>query len=647
MARPRRRLTVIAALDMVGYSELIQRDELGAIREVRSIYRNLVRPTIARFGAHIIKTMGDGGLIEFPSVLDAVEWTMAFQNGMAARNASRQRAPVEVRAAIVLADVIVSDDDRFGAAIGFAMRLQAAAPPGGIAITHSVRWQLLGEPAAAFKPAGFLTLRSVPYPVDAWFWMPEGLPMPIRTPTPNQLLTPGSLAVPGFAPPERTAAAVRPAASEPVDLRPLTIVLPFDDLSPRGDQGSFADGVVEETTATLSRIRDIRVLARNSAFTYKGRPTDVRSLARDLGVRYVVEGSVRQAGDVLRVTAQLIHAETGAHLWSGRKDGTIHDTFALQDDVATLVAGALRPTIRTAEIELARRKTTETLKTHDLILQAMPHFWAHRREDNAAALALLEKALAIDPRSAAALSLKGWCLGQQITYLWSDAPDRDRAEALALAEEASELADADPLVFTAIGATFSILHEDQSRALLFIERAIALDTTFAWAWTRLGYAHAYSGRPEAGLESFEKAIALSPEDPIQFNAFAGLATCHFLLGNYAEAVRLSAQALHGRPGMVWAYRLLATSAALAGQMNLARAAVRRLLAENQTLTLGGVRAGIRNLAGPDLDRYMEGLKLAGLPEETSPPAPPVEPAEMTLPTPSPDRRDQTPGALTH
>ncbi|WEK50398.1 MAG: hypothetical protein P0Y66_22635 [Candidatus Kaistia colombiensis] len=602
MARPRRRLTVIAALDVVGYSELIQRDELGAIREMRAIYRSLVRSTIPRYGAHIIKTMGDGGLIEFPSVLDAVEWTMAFQNGMAARNATRGRPPIEVRAAIVLADLILTEDDRFGAAIGFAMRLQAAAPPGGIAITHSVRWQLLGDPAAAFKPAGFLSLRSIPYPVEAWFWMPEGKPMPRLVPTAGQTLTPGSLAVPPLKPVEQP------------DLRPLTVVLPFDDLSPRSDHEAFADGVVEEMTATLSRVRDIRVVARNSAFTYKGKPTDVRSLGRDLGVRYVIEGSVRQAGEVLRVTAQLVEAETGAHLWSGRKDGTVHDPLTLQDEVATLVAGALRPAIRAAEIERIKRKAAETLKTHELVLQAMPHFWAHRREDNAAALALLEKALATEPRSAAALSLKGWCLSQQITYLWSDDPARERAQAIALAETAAELGEPDPLVLTAIGATFSILNTDQSLALQFIERAIALDSTFAWAWTRLGYAQAYSERPEVGIESFEKAIALSPEDPIQFNAFAGIATCHFLLGNYAEAAHWAAQSLHGRPGMVWAYRLLATSAALAGQASLARNAVRRLLGENPTLTLAGVRAGIQNLAGPPLDRYMEGLKLAGLPE---------------------------------
>jgi adenylate cyclase len=484
--------------------------------------------------------------------------------------------------------------------------MQTAAPPGGIAITHSVRWQLLGEPAAAFRPAGFLHLRSVPYPVEAWFWMPEGKPWPHCPPTPGQVLTPDSLGVP---PLQRT---------QPPDLRPLAVVLPFDDMSPARDQEGFADGVVEEMTATLSRVRDIRVIARNSAFTYKNRPTDVRALARDLGVRYVVEGSVRKAGDVLRVTAQLVDAETGAHLWSGRKDGTVNDPLTLQDDVATLVAGALRPAVRTAEIERARRKAADSLRTHDLVLKAMPHFWAHRREDNTAALALLERALASDPNSGAALSLKAWCLSQQITYLWSDDPVGDRATALALAEQAAETAEADPLVMTAIGATYSILMTDQTRALVYIERAIALDTTFAWAWTRLGYAKAYSGAPEEGLASFEKAIALSPEDPIQFNAYAGIATCHFLLGRYAEAAHFAGRALHGRPGMVWAYRLLATSAALAGQMTLARNAVRRLLAENPGLTIGGIAAGIKNLAGPELDQYLEGLRLAGLPDDAKP-----------------------------
>jgi adenylate cyclase len=611
MARPRRRLTVIAALDVVGYSELIQRDELGAIREMRAIYRTLVRPSLARYGAHIIKTMGDGGLVEFPSVLDAVEWTMAFQNGMAARNAARDRQPVEVRAAIVLADIILAEDDRFGAAIGFAMRLQTAAPPGGIAITHSVRWQLLGEPAAAFRPAGFLHLRSVPYPVEAWFWMPAGKALPATMPTPSQMLTPESLGVP---PIQRVQAP---------DLRPLTVVLPFDDLSPGRDQEGFADGIVEEMTATLSRVRDIRVVARNSAFTYKNRPVDVRSLARELGVRYVVEGSVRKAGDVLRVTSQLIDADTGAHLWSGRKDGTIHDPLTLQDEVATLVAGALRPAVRNPEIERAKRKAADSLRTHDLVLKAMPHFWAHRREDNLAALKLLEQALSTDPHSGAALSLKAWCLSQQVTYLWSDDPDRDRAAALSLAGEAAETNEADPLVMTAIGATYSILTTDQTRALVYIERAISLDTTFAWAWTRLGYAKAYSGDQDGGIEAFEKAIALSPEDPIQFNAFAGIATCHFLLGRYADAAHFAGRALHGRPGMVWAYRLLATSAALAGQMTLARSAVRRLLAENPGLTLGGIAGGLQNLAGPPLEKYLEGLRLAGVPEQAQQPPTPL------------------------
>lgn len=602
MARPRRRLTVIAALDMVGYSELVQRDELGTLREMRLVFRNLVRPTLARYGGHIIKLMGDGGLVEFPSVLDAVEWTMGFQAAMAERNAEPGRLVIEVRAAVVLADVILSDDDRFGAAIGFAVRLQAAAPAGGIAITHSVRWQLLGEPASAFKPVGFLMLRSVPYPVEAWFWVPPGRSLPDVQPSQNQMLTPGVLALPGL------------AAAKQEDQRPLVVVLPFDDLSADGTAGEIADGVVEEATATLSRVRTLRVIARNSAFQYKGRPTDVRSLARELGVRYVIEGSLRKSGERLRVTAQLIDTDSGAHLWSGRTDGATSDVFALQDDVASQIAGAVHPAIRMAEIERSRRKEADTLRTHDLVLRAMPHFWAHRREDNEIALRLLDEALASDPRSGQALGLKAWCLSQQVTYLWSRDVAADKKLALALAEKAAETSEADPLAYTMIGATLSILSVDQSRARVFIERALALDATFAWAWTRLGYIQAYSGEPKAGLDSLKRSIALSPDDPIRFNAYAGIATCHFMLGDYHDAARFAQLALDSRPGMIWAYRLLATSAALAGEQETAQRAVAQLLKDSPAMTLEEVRRAVHNLDPASFERYMEGLRRAGLPE---------------------------------
>lgn len=602
MARPRRRLTVIAALDMVGYSELVQRDELGTLRQMRTIYKTLVRPTLNKFGAQIIKMMGDGGLVEFPSVLDAVEWCMSFQLAMAEHNASSNRPPIEVRASIVLADVIVSDDDRFGAALGFAMRLQAAAPPGGIAITHSVRWQLLGEPATLFKPVGFLMLRSVPYPVEAWFWVPPGRTLPDVQPTQNQMLTPGVLALPGL------------AAEPQDDQRPLVVILPFDDLSPDKSCESIADGLAEETTATLAHVRSIRVIARNSAFQYKGRAPDVRSLARDLSVRYVVEGSVRRAGERIRVTAQLIEAETGTHLWSGRTDGTVDDTFALQDEVATQIAGALHPAIRSAEIERSRRKNGDALRAHDLVLKAMPHFWAHRREDNATAINLLDEALSTDPRSGQALGLKAWCLSQEVTYLWSDDIERDKRLALALAEKAAETSEPDAVVYVMIGATFSILNVDQSRARVFIERALSLDPTFAWAWTRLGFIQAYSGQPREGLASLRRAVLLSPDDPVRFNAYAGMATCLFMLGDYAEAARQARQALDARPGMIWANRLLATSAALGGDLALAKSAVERLLQDRPGMNIDEVRRAVHNLSGEELERYLEGLRLAGLPD---------------------------------
>jgi adenylate cyclase len=608
MDRPRRRLTVIAALDVVGYSHLMQGDELRTLSELGTIYKGIARPTLAKFGGTVIKTMGDGGLIEFNSVLDAVEWTMNFQRVMAKRNATTKRDPIWVRAAIVLADVIIADEDRFGAAIGFASRMQEAAPPGGIAITHSVRWQLLGDPAAEFKPAGLLTLRSIPYPVEAWMWAPPGVALPEMKPTSAQLLAPGMA-----------------SDIEPGDPRPLLVVLPYDNLTGDPALESVVDGAVEEITATLSHVRDIRVLARNTADTFKGRHTDVRGLVKQLGTRYVLEGSLRKSGDRLRLTSQLIDAETGAHLWSGRTDGLASDTFQLQDDAATAIAGALHPAIRAIEIERAQKRSGGTPKVRDLTLRAMPYFWAHRREDNATALSLLDEALALDARYGLALGLKGWCLSQQVTYLWSDNPARDKAFALGFAERAAQTTEPDPVVFTTIGATLSILQVEQSRALVFIARALALDPTFAWAWTRQGYALAYSGRPAEGLKSLEHAIVLSPDDPVLFNAYAGIATCHFLLANYQEAVQWVQKSLHDRPGMVWANRLLATAAAHAGDLDLARAAVQRLITAHPDLTIRQVIGAIHNIDGSYLDRYVHGLRLAGLPEGPRPSGVPSEP----------------------
>src|SRR6185312_13756833 len=251
-------------------------------------------------------------------------------------------------------------------------------------------------------------------------------------------------------------------------------------------------------------------------------------------------------------------------------------------------AGALHPALRRAEIERAQRTCdtgTGPSRAHDLVLRALPYFWAHQREDNAKALRLLDEALAIDPRYGLALGLKGWCLSQQVTYLWSDNIARDKAFGLGFAERAAHTAEPDPMVFTTIGATLSILQVDQSRALVFIERALALDSTFAWAWTRRGYALAYSGRPAEGLVSLERALTLSPDDPVLFNVYAGMATCHFLLGNYAETVRLTQKSLNDRPGMVWANRLLATAAAHAGDLDLARAAAQRLMDAHPHLTI--------------------------------------------------------------
>jgi len=394
--------------------------------------------------------------------------------------------------------------------------------------------------------------------------------------------------------------------------QPSVAVMPFDNLG-RTDDEYFADGVVEEITAALSRVRDFFVIARQSAFTYKGRFVDVHEVGRELGVNYVVEGTVRRGGDRLRISVQLVDAETRTQLWSERYEGAIEDIFEFQDRIAAQVAGAIHPAIRGAEIELAKRKPPTSLRAYDLVMRAYPNLWGRRRDANNQAIELLGKAIAIDPSYGRAHALLAWCHASNASYLWTEEPERELEKALGAVEAAGSIRD-DPTALTAAGAAMSICG-DQERATTFIEKALTLDPNNAWAWARLGWVALYKGEPTRATEWFQRAMTLSPMDPLAFNMRIGMAASMAMTGSLSQAIAIARELITSHPDVIMSYRFLATWSAMSGDLETARWAAQKLLAAQPGFTIERYRSlpMFRHLP-MWADQVAEALRLAGLPE---------------------------------
>jgi len=394
--------------------------------------------------------------------------------------------------------------------------------------------------------------------------------------------------------------------------QPSVAVMPFDNLGGTDDE-YFADGVVEEITAALSRVRDFFVIARQSAFTYKGRFVDVREVGRELGVSYVVEGTVRRGGDRLRISVQLVDAETRTQLWSERYEGAVEDVFAFQDRIAAQVAGAIHPAIRSAEIELAKRRPPTSLRAYDLVMRAYPHLWGRRKDANEQAIELLRKAIADDPTYGRAHALKAWCHASSAAYLWTEQPKRELEKALAAVEAAGSIAD-DPIALTAAGSAMSI-YGDQERAASFIGKALALDPNNAWAWARSGWIAIYRDDALGATERFQRAMTLSPRDPLAFNMRLGVATSMAKAGSLSQAIAIAREVIASHPDILMSYRYLAAWAAMSEDLETARWAARKLLALQPSFTIE------QYLSLPFFrhmpkwaDKVAEALRLAGLPE---------------------------------
>lgn len=588
--RVERRLAAVLAADIAGYSRLMGRDEERTLAELKLLRKTLVDTSIASHRGRIVKTIGDGLLVEFVSAVDATRCALEIQQAMVEHNVGvPQELRIEFRIGIHVGDIIIDENDIFGDGVNIAARLEGIAKPGGICISDDAHRQIRGKMDIIVDDMGVQTLKNIAEPMHTWHVRPAA----------------------DVASPSQSAGKPSQAGAPALPNKPSIVVLPFDNMSAEAGQDYLADGIVEAITAALSCIRSFFVIARSSAYTYKGRATDVRAIGRELGVAYLLEGSVQKAGDRLRIIVQLIETEGGAHVWNSRYDGRLDEYFDLQDRITQQVAGALQPSIHMAEIERSRRKRPQDLGSYDYTIRAMPHVWVLEREESGKALELLETALAIDPEYPLALALAGWCHAQRSVYNWADDIADSKTKARSLAERAANLSGDDPLILTVLAAVNTFVR-NYGTARVLLDRALALDPNCAWAWSRLGWIENYSDRPQEALRHFERALRLSPMDPMNFNNYAGIGSAHEVAQDYDKAVEFYRRALQERPHATWIYRNLASALAGAGRVEEAKAAFAEMMRSYPGLTASRFKEAMV-FSGATLDRmvrFLQGLGLA-------------------------------------
>jgi adenylate cyclase len=576
-----RKLAAILAADVVGYSRLAGADEDRTLARLRALRSDLVDPTIAVHRGRIVKRTGDGALVEFRSVVDAVRCAIETQNGMVERNAGLpEDRRIEFRIGIHLGDVVEeSDGDLMGDGVNIAARLESIAAPGAICISEDAYRQVKARLDLAVVDLGPIQLKNIAEPIRA-FALQIGV-----------------------------AAGAKPALALPD--KPSIAVLPFQNMSGDPEQEYFADGMVEDITTGLSRIKWLFVIARNSSFVYKGKAVDIRQVGRQLGVRYVLEGGVRKAGGRLRITAQLIEAETGAHLWADRFDGAVADVFDLQDQITDKVVGIVEPSLRKTEIERSRRKRPDSLDAYDLYLRATPYMASVMPADARKAAGYLEEVLKIDPGYVAAHALLAWC--HEICF--TTEPGFVEVERLAGVKHAriviaSTTDDASALAIAAIG--ISHLDRDNTAAASAIERALSLNASCATALYFGAHVHAFNGNTDLARPYAHRALRLSPFDPLVYEAHVALGFCDVQEARFEAAATEFAKMVQANPAFSTLHFLYAIGLALAGRIEDARPVVAKGLElepsfSSRLLLQVGITRQI-------VDRLVQGARILGLPE---------------------------------
>jgi adenylate cyclase len=581
--RVERRLAAILAADVAGYSRLMGEDEEGTLDALKAIRRELADPKIKEHLGRIVKTTGDGLLLEFASVVDAVRCAVEVQREMAERNADV--APdrrIELRMGINVGDVIKDGRDIYGDGVNVAARLEALAEPGGICVSRVVRDQVRDKLAFSFEDLGEQQVKNIARPIRVHRIVLGEAQGPSK-PTPRS----------------------EPKAPLTLPDKPSIAVLPFQNMSGDPEQEYFADGMVEEIITALSRIRWLFVISRNSSFTYKGQTVDVKRVGRELGVRYVLEGSVRKAGGRVRITAQLIEAETAAHLWADRFDGSLEDVFELQDKVAINVAGVIEPALQLAEIRRSANRPTRDLTAYDLYLRALSLAQVWEREGINSALDLLGQAIERDPNYGLALALAAHCHYALHGNGWADDPQSARRKGVDFARRAVRAGPDDPGVLHNAAYVLGYFGEDINTAIELIDRALAFNPSFAVAWHRSGWLRLWSGRPDIAIEHFETALRLSPRDHRAGN-FMSIGVGHFFARRFEDAAAMLLRSLQEHDGWAPTYRFLAACYAHMGRLDDAHETVRRL----RSITSVVVPSAEHWRNPEQRELYLSGLRLA-------------------------------------
>ncbi len=573
-----RRLAAILAADVAGYTRLLELDTDGTVAAWQAARQEVIKPTVDNHSGKIVKLTGDGFLVEFSTVQDAVKCAIAMQGGLASSS-------LDFRMGVNLGDIVDDGEDIHGEGVNVAARLEGLADPGGICISGDVYNQIRNRVDANFEDMGRQEVKNVSAPVQAYAIRLEGTAAP--------------------------SASGAPAISD----KPSIAVLAFDNMSSDPEQEYLSDGITEDIITALSKLRWFLVIARNSTFVYKGMAVDIKQVGRELGVDYVVEGSVQKAGNRIRISAQLIDGTSGNNLWAEKYDRELVDIFDVQDEITQTVVATIEPKLVAAEGVRSQRRSGEDLNAWQLVMRAMSHYGKMTSKESQTAIALLEEAVQKYPDYGPAHSLLafallvsghvGWIPESEV-YRYSTKLVHRAGE---LARHAAELDDEDPWAHLALG-NYCFIERCTEEAVREYLKAIDLNPNFAIAYGSLGRALVFDGQSEDAVNYFQKALGMNPHDPLTAVFYSGMGTAHYYAHRYDEAIEWSRKAIRERPGYTAAHRILCASLAMAGRMEDAEAAAATLRQLQPNISIAWVEQHVP-YTPRSMPHFLDGMRKAG------------------------------------